>query len=395
MSALVEFQKLVDRALGIPLVLAVRGFDRLFGRAQRPPPQAARRVLFLKLWGVGNLAMIAPLARAVKRRWPAARIDFLSLAGQRSFLAGCPWVDEVLEFDHAGTLRPFARLLALLLRIRRRRYDLVFDFEQFLKTTALLARGAGAGCTVGFRTAGQRRHGLHDVEVALLDQRHMALGYADLLRAAHVEVAGLPPLFVPRSTAAARRVAFLVDAWRSDGRPLVALHVGSGDNFPGRRWPLEAFARLADLLAETRGATIVFTGIAAERRLVRRCRAAMRRPSRDACALFTIEEFAEFLARVDLLVSNDSGPVHFGSALGVPLIALYGPNSPDLYGPLSPQAKVFYRRLACSPCITHSNAKTSLCRSPVCLTSIDPGLVAAAAQRLLAAPAPAERAGVR
>ena len=88
---------------------------------------------------------------------------------------------------------------------------------------------------------------------------------------------------------------------------------------------------------------------------------------------------------LDVLVANDTGPVHLASALGVPVLGLYGPNTPRLYGPLSPGSISFYDAPPCSPCITNLNYKTSRCRNPVCIRAIEVDKVAAAAGRLLEA----------
>jgi ADP-heptose:LPS heptosyltransferase len=96
-------------------------------------------------------------------------------------------------------------------------------------------------------------------------------------------------------------------------------------------------------------------------------------------------ELVALLARAQVLVSNDSGPVHLASALGVPVLGLYGPNSPALYGPLSPGSVAFHDAPPCSPCITNFNYKTSRCRNPVCIAAIDAEPVARAALSLLAA----------
>ncbi|MBI4880142.1 MAG: glycosyltransferase family 9 protein [Planctomycetes bacterium] len=396
MSFAIEVKKLADRAAGVPLVLGLRSLDRLLSRRPRDAGPL-RRVLCVKLWGIGNLTMILPLVKAVHQRHPGARIEFLTLPANRAFLAACPWIDEVLLFSPAGAVRPLLALAALALRLRRRRYDLILDFEQFLRSTALLARLARPRLSVGFRTAGQLRHGLYDLEVPHDCGRHMALVFGDIVRAAGVPCGDAPALFVPRSAAAGARVARLVEDWGLGRRPLVVLHAGSGDNFPGRRWPAESFARLADLLAEARGAFVAFTGTAAERRLVARCRALSSAPSADLAGRLDLLELIELLARADLVVSNDTAPVHLGSALAAPLIAIYGPNTPRLYGPLSAAARVFYSALACSPCITNSNAKTSFCRAPLCLRSIRPAHVAAAALAMLPGPphaAPVLRAAV-
>ena len=382
MSVSVEVKKLLDRTGGIPLVLAIRAARRL--RPDRPrAPTAPRRILLIKLWGIGNLTMVLPLARAVRRAYPDAEIDLLTLPEHRELVDASPFLDRGIYFAHHGLVRPFVALGLLAARLRRRRYDLVLDFEQFLKTTALLTWWARPDRSVGFQTPRQWRHGLYDVSVPHDDRRHMALVFGDVARAAGIDVDGVPPLLAPPPDPTCDRVAKLVESLREPGRPLIVLHVGSGDNFEGRRWPAAHFARLADLLHARIDARFLFTGTAAERALIHDCRSRLGAPSIDLSGQLDLTELTDLLRRVDLLISNDTAPVHLASAVGSPLIGLYGPNTPRLYGPLSPTARAFHRGLSCSPCITNSNAKTSFCRRPICLTSIDPSDVAAAAIDML------------
>ncbi len=393
MSAGIELKKWIDRTVGIPVVLGVRLIDGLIGRPPAEPPRAIERVLLVKFWGVGNLTMILPLARAVKRAHPRARIEFLSLATNDDILAASDVIDEVHRFDHRGLLRPWTSLIAIVRMLRRRRFDVVLDFEQFLRSSAIVTRLVRPRFSVGFRTERQARHGLYDRHVRHDESRHMARGFADLARVIGARPEELAPLEVPRCPTAAGRVGALLSTWRADERPIVVLHVGSGDNFPGRRWPPRAFARLADLLIDRERAVVVFTGTRAERDLVRECRGRMLGPSIDVTGLLGLRELIELLARVDLVVTNDTAPVHLASALGTRVIALYGPNTPVAYGPLGAQGVALYQELGCSPCIRNSNAKTSFCRVPICLSSIDPAAVLTVAHRLLAS-GPPERSPV-
>ena len=91
---------------------------------------------------------------------------------------------------------------------------------------------------------------------------------------------------------------------------------------------------------------------------------------RDLTGRLDLKELAALLDRVELVLSNDTGPVHLASSLGTPVLGFYGPNTPKLYGPLSPGSHSFYKELACSPCITNMNYKTSFCRLPVCILNI-------------------------
>jgi ADP-heptose:LPS heptosyltransferase len=170
---------------------------------------------------------------------------------------------------------------------------------------------------------------------------------------------------------------------------MVVLHPGSGDNFPGRRWPTRRFGLLARRLVD-RGAIVAVTGERRERGLTREVAEASGRALHDLAGTLDLEELIALLARARLLGSYDTGPVHLASALGVPVLGLYGPNTPLLYGPLSAGSRAFYDPPPCSPCITNFNYKTSRCRNAVCIRAIDVDAVADEAVRLLDAARRAE-----
>jgi ADP-heptose:LPS heptosyltransferase len=379
---MIHVMKILDRFLGVPALAVLKAVQAVFG--PRPPKEPIRieKICMIKLWGIGNLVMITPLIRAVRRHYPRARIHFVTLEQNAELLAHLPEIDRLVTFAASGLFRTLYRLMGIAVTLRRIRPDLVLDFEQFLKITPILAYLSCALQTIGFKTGGQARALLYHVKVPYRRNRHMSLAFGDIVRSAGIRTQGLPPVEVPRSAEAEKGVRAYLDSLPSDGGPLVALHLGSGDNFPGRRWPVEKFAALADRLHEEFRARLVLTGTARESALAGACMSGSGAPLHDAMGRFSLMEFIEFLSRVDLLVTNDTAPAHIGAALDVPMIALYGPNTPELYGPLHEQSRVFYHPLPCSPCLTNLNAKTSHCRIPSCILDIEVEEVLPAAREL-------------
>jgi ADP-heptose:LPS heptosyltransferase len=162
----------------------------------------------------------------------------------------------------------------------------------------------------------------------------------------------------------------------------VLLHPGSGDNFPGRRWSEAGFAAVGRA-ASAAGHHVVVTGSAAERPLAARVAAAVGPRAVDAAGRLALDGLVALVAGARALVSNDTGPVHLASALGVPTLAIFGPNTPAIYGPLAPGSRAFYRALPCSPCITAANYRSSRCRIFACMAAIPTGEVVAGLQHLL------------
>lgn len=392
-----EILKQLDRYAGIPALHALAAVRAAASLVLPPRRTTVRSILMVKLWGVGNLVMIIPLIKAVRRAFPEAQLHFLTLEQNADLLAALPELDGIATLKTRGLAGTMTSLAALPFKLQRLKPDLYLDFEQFLRISPILGLLSGAPQRVGLNTPGQHRAVLYNGKVPYRIDRHMTLTFSDIVRSAGVDVTGIPALEVCRDPAAAIRIDGILGdnvagngAVAADGvvkvggPPVVVIHPGSGDNFPARRWPVAHFAEVAEILHREAGARIIVTGTLPERDLAQQFGAACTAPVTDLTGALKLRELVELLARVDLLVTNDTAPVHISSALRRPLIALYGPNTPDLYGPLNEEARAFYLRFPCSPCITNMNAKTSRCQMPECITQIDPARVASAALRMLA-----------
>ncbi len=365
-----QLAKYLDRYLGIFLCYLLAALH-LFREMISPHdgPIRVRRILMVKFWGFGNLVLLLPVFHLIRLRFPNARIHLLTLARNRKILIGNPDIDRIWTVDDSGGTRLLFSMLKAMTGLRRARIDLFLDFEQFARTSALFGFLIAAPQRVGLKTPKQGRSLLYTAQVRYTEEQHMSLTYLDIARAAGVRSTTYQPLPVPFGDADVRRVIDLLDGWP---RRMIAIHVGSGDNFVGRRWPAENFASLADLLIEGHGVVPVFTGTRAEVGLVREVLSRMRFPdrTRDLSGRLGLTELSALLSRSELLLSNDTGPVHMASGLGRPVLGFYGPNTPVLYGPLSIGSVAFYKGLPCSPCITNINYKTSFCRYPVCIRNI-------------------------
>jgi ADP-heptose:LPS heptosyltransferase len=97
-----------------------------------------------------------------------------------------------------------------------------------------------------------------------------------------------------------------------------------------------------------------------------------------------LPELAALLARCDLLVSGDSGPLHIACAVGTPVVGLYGPTDPEISGPLGQRAVVLRQAIWCAPCYDASAVADCRFGNPVCMKTLPPVAVLAAVRRLLA-----------
>lgn len=374
-----KFVRIIDTYAGTPLLLCVALLRML--RGQRPTggvPRARTRILCVKFWGVGNLFMMLPAVAALKRQYPQATVDLLTLLSSRDAAAATGMFDTLHTID-TQTLAAFlvttCRCLACL---RRLAYDLIIDFEQFAKFSALLCAMSGARETIGFDIANQRRHLLYSRTVTYDDTVHITRSYFSLASAAGATCDADELLRSFRWLPSSRH---LMPAVRerlglAEGRRFIAMHVGTSDNFKERRWPAEYYAALADLLVSRHRKIVVLTGLPEEAPLAARVLRAVHRTDEvlDASGKLGFAEFLALLAESELVISSDTAPVHMASAMAVPVVGLYGPNTPRLYGPWRQSGLACSRSFSCSPCITNFNAKTHDCQHPAgkgaCMTAL-------------------------
>jgi ADP-heptose:LPS heptosyltransferase len=387
-----EHARRIDTWIGLMICAILYAWSRiralLGGPAQphilatTPPasdrtPIRPRRVLAMKFYGLGNIIMLLPVVGALRRAFPDAEIDFLTMAGNAPLLERSDVVDRVIPLEVGGYAALAGSLWQSIHSLRSREYDLVLDFEQFTKLSTILAFLTGAPARIGFNTDGQRRGWLLTTRVVYTDSDHMSRIFMRLLRPLGIDTSPAPVQLHTNAQDTAATTRILTHGTR-DARhePVIVVHVGSGPNFyrvPLKRWPLEHFAGLCDALVERHDAAIIFTGQGPEEaELVRRARHLMqhRDVTIDACNQLDIMGLTALLKRATLTIVNDTSVMHLSAAVRTPVVAFFGPTAPIHYGPNSPESLVFYRDLYCSPCLTNYNLKVSRCDNPVCMRTI-------------------------
>ena len=383
----------IDRWLGLGLCFVLWGLARLLagGRmvpalfATTPPrgeALAPKRVLAIKFYGLGNIAMILPTLAAMKEPDEEVEVDFLTLPGNVSLLKQSGLVTRCLTVEVSGFVGFVRSAVALIVGLRQRRYDAVLDFEQFMKLSSIFAFLTGAPARVGFNTDGQARGWLYSHRVAYADTDHMA----DIFMRLNLPFGRCvqPAPQVRLAVSDADRGRALEAAGVGEGEELVAMHIGTGPNYGKvalKCWGVERFAELADHLIRTRGVRVVFTGVGREEaELVGQALAHMklRKNARSLCDGLTVSELTGLLDSCRFVVSNDTSVLHLTGLVQTPVVAIFGPTEPRLYGPRGSDSIVFYRSLFCSPCLSNYNLKMSRCVDPVCMKQVGFEEVAAA-----------------
>jgi lipopolysaccharide heptosyltransferase II len=399
-AATVDRQRRIDRIVGRPLCWVLTLWHRLKG-ADRAPDRI-RRILVVLLSEMGALVLTRPMFDRLRERYPGVEL-FVLCSGQNGaaleLLEVVP--PERVILARNGSVSEFLRdSVRAIRRIRAARFDVVIDLELFARASAVYSGLSGAPIRVGFHRHTQEglyRGDFINRAVPYSPYQHIAEQFVSLAeaiestsvptvkRAIAAEPPSVPPMTLrPGELERARRA--LRDRFPAlAGGPLVFLCPGAG-LLPIRAWPVAHYASLARDLA-ARGCAIAIVGLPEDRPLARAIQESG--AAGATCADLTgytasARDLAVLLHLGALLVTNDGGTGHFAALTPIPAIILYGPETPILYGSLSPNAVNLYRRLSCSPCLTAYNHRRSPCDGDnVCLKSITPAEVLAAACGIL------------
>ncbi len=357
------------------------------------------RILVVKLAGIGDVLTATPALRALRRGFPSAHLAALVPPASVAVLAGSPLVDEVIPFDKflydspVAALRPhsLAEALGFLRWLHRQRYTRVVIMHHLITRWGALKYAA-----LALATGAERRLGLDDGRGWFLTERIPDRGYGSrheveccLALAAAWGAATDDIRLEIALSAEGERVAESVLPAQGRG-PLVAVHPGTGWYAPARRWPAERFARVADGLAKAWGSRVVLVGGPEESGLAEEVLREMRTPALNLVGRVTLKQLAAVLRRCALLVSNDSGVMHLATAVGTPVVAIFGPSNPVAWRPWDgaggARSRVVRVELPCSPClyVGRSVGPRRGCATMGCLEAVTPEMVLVAAADFLA-----------
>ncbi|MSQ95143.1 MAG: glycosyltransferase family 9 protein [Gemmataceae bacterium] len=293
--------------------------------------KAPERIAIIKPSALGDIAHALPVLSALRTRFPAAHISWIVNRGYAPILEGHRDLDEIIPFDR-GALRKswltgsweFTRFLK---RLHSNRFDLVIDLQGLFRT-GLMSLATGARTRIGLASAreGARFCYSHRVEDRL-DVTHAvdrywrvieAMGEAPTVKAFHVPI-----------QAEARRWAR--EILQKYPRPWLA--VGAGSRWLTKRWPPEHFAALVQRAQTQFGGSAIFVGTPEEASLAQQATALVTGPSCQLTGATTLPQLVAILDAADVMIANDTGPLHLAVALGRPVIAPYTCTRVEKTGP--------------------------------------------------------------
>ena len=291
-----------------------------------------RNILVIDFGQLGDVVMSLPALRAIREKFPYAKITVAVGKPGKELLNLCGYADEILEVDRVSlrdgpTLISIGRIAKFVSQVRKQKFDFVIDLHSYYETN-ILGFLSGASHRLYSRRENRSLDFLANFKPQPAREStaaHLVDRYLDMLKPLGIEnVPRIPVL--KTSPADDKAVEAMLKKEKAQSRELlVGMFPGAGN--ASRVWPLEKFAEVADhLIRNDRVRVLVFAG-PEERALVPRMRSVF--PSGTIFFdRLTIPQLASAQARLTLFVSNDTGPAHIAAAVGTPVIVIL--DQPDL-----------------------------------------------------------------
>jgi lipopolysaccharide heptosyltransferase II len=325
-------------------------------------PSTTPNVLAVRFSSIGDVLLITPLLRAIRQRHPDSQITVVTRAAYAPLLSHNPRVNRVITADGG--------LTSLAAELRKGGYTHMLDLHDSVRTRVLRTLVAGRwGTYPKHRLA--RFTLIHTKRNWYRDSRPVAERYFTAASDLDVAPDGKPPeLFL--APEAERDVASWLSTTTLSGRTLVALAPGAAH--ATKRWPIEHWRALTQrLLAQNIGVVIV--GSKEDAPLAAALAQAAGPGAANATGLFALQGTGALLRRVTALVSGDTGVMHMATAVGTPVVALFGPTvRPFGFFPYSSGAQVLELPLPCRPCSSKGGPRCPLGHHR-CLFELHPDLV--------------------
>lgn len=390
----------LDRRAGAPLCMLL-SFVRWVRDPEPKTEGPVKSILFLKLAEQGSTVLAHEAVRQAVAKVGREGVHFLVFEENRFIVdvIGLVPPENVFTVRTASAWTMVTSGLRTLLAIRRRKFDACIDMEFFARFSAAIAYMTGSARRVGFHVffgEGPYRGDLMTHRVLYNPHLHTSRTFTSLVLALDEDPVQFPtfgvvppegpalPVFQPDPAEKAEVARMLSEAGVPATGRLVILNANAGDLLPLRKWDQRNYEELARrLIAAFPGLWVGFTGSPDEAPVIEGLARSVG-SERSICLAgrTTLRQLLVLFGLAEVLVTNDSGPAHFGALTSVDVVALFGPETPLLFSAPGPRNHAIWAGIACSPCVNAFNNRQTACRDNVCMKTISVDRVFAEVSRI-------------
>ncbi len=333
-------------------------------------------ILVIKLSSVGDVVLVTPSLRALREKFPHAKIHCLVGQGAWRVLKRCPYLDGLLIYDPQKKDQGGMRFIRFASELRKYQFDMVVDFQNNRKSHLL-----------GFLTLAKQRLGydrkwgglltqrVKDESAALPPVEHQfaVLKLLDINRPLDLTLELWP---TEKDEEYAQRL--LAGEWLTKDSHIVGINIAASGKWVTKNWPLSHMARLCDLLGR-HNIRVIITGMAPDQYKAQQLSRMTKSKPADFVGKTDILQLAVLIRYCKVYITVDSAPMHVAAAMKTPFLAFFGPTDPSRHLPPAAHYVVMSQKLECAPCYS------SRCRilTHACMNQITPEEVALQVEKLM------------
>jgi heptosyltransferase-2 len=298
---------------------------------------------------VGDTILTYPTVQRLKTLFPQCHLAMIIPSHMVDLWKTFPYVDEIISFKKNGGIGSFWEDVNISLSLRKRKFDLALLFPRSFRS-ALMIYLTRIPIRMGYRDEGRSlflTHGISRTKEVL--HTHRVIYYQQLIEPLG-KMEGCPPphIFLREED---RRWAedILRNLRLLDGRPLIGMNPGATYGL-AKCWSPDRFGELGKRLSEKWKASVLLFGREEERPITKEIIQHLGERGVDLVGKTLLLQLAALLERCRLLVTNDTGTMHVATAVGTPVVAIFGSTDPQTTGPWGDQHAVVKKNVPCSPC---------------------------------------------
>lgn len=357
----------VDRYLGIPILVFL---SLLFKKKKRLPVESLKEILIIKFAAIGDVILMVPMIRLLKKMHPEAKITFLCSGINYGMVKRVKYVDEVINYNIHSVVSNPVKFFEFLKNIRKKTYDLVIDAEQWSRINAILTVFLKKKYTIGFKFEKQYKHAYYDAISIHSKKIHEVENFLSLLNIIGIHSHDEDKYL--EFDLSDEALNFAEDFWIENNlkdKYVICLQPGSGVNGYAREWKDEYYSALGKrLTSDFVDVRILLTGLKSD---FERCEKIVNAIGKNALNIAGKNNMDKDLAIVkksNLMICGNTGILHLAASVKTKTIGLHGPNNPVIWGAYDKNAIVVQSDIYCSPCLYLGHDFG--CKAPVCMDRI-------------------------
>lgn len=332
-----------------------------------------KKILVVRTDRIGDVVLTTPVFKALRENYPQAHIAAMVSPHTKEILEGSPYIDEIIVYDKDKHHKGAAAFWKFVLRLKKKRFDLAIVLHT-KKRLNLITFLANIPRRIGFAEKGKFSLLLTDrlKDTRPLGLKHEADYCLDVLKELGLKLMDRKLHISLKKEALDWAEQVLAENGIGKDDKIAVIHPGA--SCPSKRWFKERFAVLADKLAQDYGFKIIVISGPKDIAIADDIEKDSKHKIINLAGKISLSQTAAILKKANIFISNDSGPVHISSAVGTPVISIFGRNqaglSPLRWGPLGERDKYLHKPPGCNICLAHKCLKGFDCLKAITIEDV-------------------------